>query len=302
MRIVFVGAVRFSACCLREVLDCGGNEVTVVALSPERSGMHSDYADLSGLAADNGLPCHVVQKSINDSQTVSFIRGCRPDVMFVFGWSQLIGPELLSIPLQGCLGSHPALLPLNRGRHPLIWALVEGLRESGLTFFYLGEGADDGDIVWQGAFSIDIEDDAETLYGKMEELGRQGIREFLPQLQDGTAPRRPQDHSMATYWGKRTKSDGEITWDGSCMAIYNLVRALARPYPGAHTYVDGVEVTVWRAELLSGADAESRPGTVLSVDESRAVISTGDGRIGITEYTAADGRHLEKGMRLGAIE
>ena len=244
-RIVFVGAVKASRHCLVEVLSNHGNVVGIITLAREDAGHHSDYADISYLAYQHGISVRFVL-DINESYTVKWIRSLHPDLIFIFGWSQIVRKEVLDIPRLGCIGVHPTLLPKNRGRHPIIWALVNGLTESGVTFFYMDEGADSGDILWQKSFPITLEDDAGSVYKKVMELESEAIREFLPQLEAGNAPRTPQDHSQATYWRKRTEDDGLISWTAPAMETYNLVRGLTKPYIGAHTFVDGRKMRVWK--------------------------------------------------------
>ncbi len=298
MRIVLVGAVDFSRACLEELIAQEANVVAVLTLAPETAGFHADYADLGPVAEPAGIPVHRI-RNINDPETVALLRDdLRPDVIFVFGWSQIVKSEVLSLPPKGCIGTHPALLPENRGRHPLIWALVDGLPESGLTFFYLAEGADDGDILWQRAFPIGPDDDAADLYAKIEGLAREAIREFLGPLTDGTAPRIPQDHSRATYRRKRGEEDGQIDWNSPTQTVHNLVRALARPYVGAHTWADGRRVLVWRARPAA-EDAEADPGTVVATNGDAVVVRTGDGALAIADYEVEGGGSLAEGARLG---
>lgn len=290
MRIAFIGTVDFSAYCLREVLANGGNVVGVLTLEPENARFNSDYADLSPLAASHKIPLYHIRRA-KDPETLEILKSLAPDVIFVFGFSQLIPSEILELPPKGCIGTHPALLPRNRGRHPLIWALVEGLTESGLTFLHLDEGADSGDILWQRSFPISLEDDAQSLYSQIKVLASEAIREFLPKLETGTAPRTPQDHTKATYWRKRTKEDGIVDWNAPTLVIYNLIRALTHPYVGAHTYVDDMEVRIWKAQLLPNVDtvgAETLttypPGTVLACQPGHFDVKTGDGILRIVEY------------------
>jgi len=303
MRIVFIGVVEFSRHCLYETLKNGGNVVAVLTLSKELAKFHSDYADLCDVAAQYGIPVYKIDKRISHSEIVELIRSLKPDVIFVFGWSQIISKDILSIPPLGCIGSHPTLLPRNRGRHPLVWTLVEGLEESGLTFFYLDEGVDSGDILWQKRFRITLEDDARSLYEKVKELASEAIQEFLPQLEQGIAPRTPQDHSQATYWRKRTEKDGEIDWGSPTIKIYNLVRALARPYVGAHTYLGGQKVIVWRAQLpqapLPTEVQNLEAGTVFSIAGTKLDVRTGDGHLTVLEYECLAGGAINSGAILG---
>ena len=305
MRIVFVGAVEFSRHCLKEVLNSGGNVVGVLTLPEEQTGRHSDFADLSDITARYGMPVYKLDKKINTPENTELMRSMHPDIVFVFGWSQLISKEILDIPSLGCIGTHPALLPRNRGRHPLIWALVEGLEESGLTFFYMDEGTDSGDIIWQKPFPITLQDDASSLYEKMKVLASEAIREFLPQLEQGTAPRIPQDHSRATYWRQRTEKDGEIDWFAPTLESYNLIRALAKPYVGAHTYVGGCTIVVWCAGLpqdtLPTYAEDMEPGTVIASKDGALHVRTGDGYLAALEYECVDDVSIEYGMQLGVV-
>ena len=301
MRSVFIGAVDFSRHALLEVLENGGLVVGIFTLAPEHAGFHADYADLSAVAGN--IPVFKI-KNIGDAGTIEKIRTLKPDVIFVFGWSQLLPKALLESAPLGCIGTHPALLPKNRGRHPLVWTLVEGLQESGLTFLHLDEGADTGDILWQKSFPIILEDDAASLYEKIKALASKAIREILPQLASGRAPRIPQDHTQATTWRKRGEKDGEIRWEAPSLEIYNLIRALARPYVGAHTELDGARARIWKARLpdrpLPGNAARSEPGTVLDVHGGKVHVKTGDGYLTLLEYEMTGNKKLKAGVRLGA--
>lgn len=296
MQIAFIGAVEFSRRCLAATLEAGGEVVLVVAPPAEKARRNADWADLQGLAAEKGLPFQLCA-NVNDPAVVQGLRAAKPDVLFVFGLSQLVGPELLAIPRLGVIGSHPSLLPEGRGRHPLIWALALGLRETGLSFFWADEGADSGDILWQRPFSITPEDDAATLYRKISNLAETAISEFLPQLAAGTAPRRKQDSSRATYWRKRGEADGEIDWSGPSTVAHNLVRALTRPYVGAHTFLAGERLTVWRAHPVP-APAGPAPGTVLA-SAGGLTVKTQDGALRLTEFDGPAAARLAPGSVLG---
>lgn len=301
MRILFVGGVEFSRHCLQEVVKSGGNVVGVITVEKKDAKFNSDYVDLGETASRLDIPVHYVEK-IRNPESVALIRSIAPDVIFVFGFSQLISKEILDIPRLGCVGTHPALLPKNRGRHPLIWALVEGLPQSGLTFFYLDEGADSGDIMWQKPFTIGLNDDASTLYGKIRDLASQAIAEFVPQLNSNTAPRIQQDASQATYWRKRTAQDGEIHWEQPGMTIYNLVRALTHPYPGSHTFLGKEKIIVWKAlppVSESAGSGTEEPGTVVEASGATRRVRTGDGYLTILEYSSTNGNQIAAGSKLG---
>lgn len=287
MKILYIGAVEFSRQCLDETLAAGGNVAGVFTLGAEHAGFHGDYADLAPVADAHGVPIHRI-RDVNDPEALSIARSLEPDVIFVFGWSQLLGREFLT--LAPCVGSHPALLPRDRGRHPITWALVDGLEESGLTFLWLDEGADTGDILWQRRFRIERDDDASSVYRKVCELGRAAVREFLPLLEAGKAPRTPQNHARASYRRRRTDEDRVIDWSAPSHAIHNLIRGLARPYVGAITRRAGHDVIVWRAkscdERFAGEAQRVAPGTVLG-HGSRIAVRTGDGWLELLEVDPA---------------
>lgn len=302
MKIVFIGAVDFSRHCLQEIINHGGHIVGVITLDRRFAGFNSDFSDLSEVAEAHRIPIYRIQK-MTDPAVITLIRALRPDVIFVFGWSQLIPKDILEIPPKGCIGTHPALLPRNRGRHPLIWALVEGLQESGMTFFYIDEGADSGDILWQKAFPITLDDDAGTLYQKIKVLASEAIPVFLDQLVHGTAPRIPQDHSQATYWRKRGEKDGEIHWGTSSLGIYNLVRALTHPYVGAHTHWGDHRITVWKSRLQERTEGlgghGNKPGTVVGRSPEGLRVSTGDGLLTLLDVSIKENAKIPVGVVLG---
>ena len=293
MRVVVIGTVTFTRRCLEAAIDAGGEVVAVLTLAPDRAGFHGDYVDLGPTGERLGIRVHRIE-NVNDPQTIELIRSLRPDVMFVFGWSQLLGRELLAI--APCIGSHPALLPRDRGRHPITWALVDGLDETGLTFLWLDEGADSGDILWQRAFRVCPDDDAADVYAKIEDLAEAAVREFVPQLINKTAPRRPQDERLATYRRKRTDEERVIDWRRPRQEIHNLVRGLAKPYIGAVARVGGQDVLVWKTRIL-GEDPGNVPvGGVVSAGNGSIAVRAGDGLLEVVE-SSPDGL-IEPGVTL----
>lgn len=282
MRIVYIGLVDFSYHCLGEVLKNGG-DVTGVVTSKETAA-NSDYCDLTPLARHHAIPIHYC-RNVNDPETVAWIREKRPDIIFCWGWSQLIKDTLLPLPPMGIVGVHPALLPQNRGRHPLIWALVLGLDESGLTFFFMDEGADSGPILSQRRFGITHQDTATTLYERIKELATIQIAEFLPQLIARTHEPVQQDHGKANYWRKRTVRDGMIDWRMNAESIVNLVRALTRPYPGAQFDYREQSITVRQAcRYEKDVPRNIEPGKIIEVSNGIPVVKCHDGAIALVRY------------------
>lgn len=302
MRIVFVGAVDFSRHCLEATVEAGGHVVAALAPFAEQARGNADYSDLGSVAHRHGIPFRHF-KRISDPEVVAHIRQLAPDVVFVFGLSQLLTADLLAIPRLGVIGSHPTLLPEGRGRHPLIWALVKGLKRSGLSFFYMDTGADTGDILWQRPFPINPDDTAADLYEHIKSLASEAIPEMLTQLASGSAPRIAQDATRASVWPKRTEKDGEIEWAKPARQIHNLVRALAKPYVGAHTFVGSDKVVVWRSRMLDGScggqAASALPGTILECRSDALRVRAGDGLIELADWQPRRHEALREGALLG---
>lgn len=285
MRIAFIGCVDFSLFLLEHVLSLPDAEVVGVVTRRE-SAFHGDFASLGPLAAVRGVACYYDEKN-RQTDMAEWLRQVRPDVVYCFGWPYLLKAEILGIPPLGVVGYHPAALPRNRGRHPIIWTLVLGLPETCSTFFIMDEGADSGDIVSQRTVPVSTDDDAASLYHKLKIIAKEQVGKITVGLASGTCARRPQDHSLANYWRKRTKMDGEIDWRMSARSVCNLVRALARPYPGAHCTVGAHEVKIWRARIApvaADAIANLEPGKVLGSDPAGIRVKCGDGAVDLLAH------------------
>jgi len=282
MKIVFIGAVKFSKLALEKIIDLEADVVGVCTL--KESTFNSDFHDLTSIANLHKIPSLYV-KDVNSLETIDWIKEKKPDFIFCFGFSRLLRKEILNLSTYGVVGYHPALLPYNRGRHPLIWALALGLKETGSTFFFMDEGADSGDILSQSSLKIDDNDNASSLYKKSSEVALEQIEGFLPQLQTGTYSRTRQDHNQANNWRKRTVKDGIIDWRMSATTIHNLVRALNKPYIGAHFLYEENEIKVWMTEIVDiTPNRNIEPGKVIDKDDNgNFTIKCGQGSIKLTE-------------------
>lgn len=278
MNIVFIGCVEFSHSALTHLLELALPGISVTGVVTRReSSFNADFRALEDIASIKGIPCFVAEGN-NQAEMAGWLERCSPDVVYCFGWSYLLEPRILDIPRLGVIGYHPAALPSNRGRHPIIWALVLGLSETASTFFFMDEGADSGDIISQVFVPIAPSDRAATLYQKLTETSLQQIADFTTQLLEGTYSRIPQNHSQANYWRKRSKADGQIDWRMPAENIHNLVRALSKPYPGAHCIYQGNEVKIWKTVVL---DTDIRrniePGKVVKLSGANIQVKCGEG-------------------------
>ena len=286
MRVGVIGCVAFSEAMLDALLEAPVIEVVGV-VTKSRSDFNADFCDLANRAQAHGVP--VFHQQGGDQQDMTdWFRRLAPDVIFCVGWSSLLKQELLDVPPLGVVGYHPADLPRNRGRHPIIWALVLGLEETASTFFRIDGGVDSGPILSKVKVPIGPDDDAGALYARLVGTARRQIVDVAQELASARFTLVEQDLGEGNLWRKRSKADGRIDWRMSAQAIHNLVRALARPYPGAWCEVgpSGArrEVTVWKARAVRDGRVNLEPGKVLEVTDRVILVKAGTGAVEIIEH------------------
>lgn len=278
MRTVLIGAVESSLVALRTMSHAGEPPAAVVTLPLDRAGRHSDFVDLRPEAARAGVSV-VEAAQANAPEALARIRSFEPDHVFVIGWSQILGRELLSIPRGGTIGYHPAALPELRGRAVIPWTVLTRRKSTGSTLFWVDDGVDTGDILAQEVFDVAHDETARSLYAKhmgaLERILARAVRD----LSAGRRPRTPQDHSRATVCAKRTAEDGVIDWSRSAPEIWTLIRAVGDPYPGAFTFAGPkkLKLIVREAELVQSTPYIGLPGQVQELGAAGALVTCGDG-------------------------
>ncbi len=282
-KILFIGCVESSFRLLKNLID--KNKRVVGVITKRASAFNSDFCDLTPLCEKHSIPIHYVNNA-NDEDSLSFIRSLSPDICFCFGWSQLLKEPLLSLFPCGVFGFHPSELPCNRGRHPLIWALVLGLKQTASSFFVIDANADEGDIVSQEVIEITYDDDARSLYDKVMDTAVRQETELVEAIENDRLIRRRQDKNSGNTWRKRGKDDGRIDWRMSCGSIYNLVRGLTKPYAGAHFNYNNMEIKVWRVKEIPCDDYPNiEPGKIIKCHSDGTVdIKAGGGLIRLLEF------------------
>jgi len=213
------------------------------------------FASVVSWAQERHIPVYC-PVDVNTPEWVARIVSLAPEVIFSFYYRKLLSEEILAIPRAGAFNLHGSLLPAYRGRVPVNWVLVNGEERTGVTLHYMTVRPDAGDMVGQRAVAIDFADTAFTLYGKLCREAAILLDEVLPLIREGRAPRIPQDVTRATYFGGRKPADGRIDWTLSARRIYNLIRAVTDPYPGAFTFLpEGEKMMIWW-----GLPKEAAPG------------------------------------------
>jgi methionyl-tRNA formyltransferase len=257
------------------------------------------FRSVAQLARQHGIPVHTPD-SVNTPEWIARLREMKPDIVFSFYYRNMICQEILDIPRLGAFNLHGSLLPKYRGRVPINWAVLNGETETGATLHWMVKRPDAGDIVDQEAVPIGPRDTAQDVFIKVTAVARRVLNRSLDAIKQGHAPRRPQDESQASYFGGRKPDDGRIDWHADNRQIFNLIRAVTHPYPGAFTDVEGRRFFVWWAEPRP--DGTGRPGQVVSIAPLR--VAAGKGSLEITKWQWRGGLEQEggaHGLRSGQI-
>jgi len=229
-------------------------------------------------------------ENVNTPEWIEKIFEMAPDVIFSFYYRHLLGKEILSIPPSGAYNLHGSMLPAYRGRCPVNWVLVNGEKRTGVTLHHMVKKADAGDIVGQKEVLIDFEDSALTLYHKLCAKARELLEEFLPLIKKGIAPHLDQDVTQGSYFGGRRPEDGKIDWHWTVMRIYNLIRAVTEPYPGAFSYLpEGEKMMIWWAHPEQDPISNPQVGRV-EIKKDAVSIRASDGRVQLIDIELAKKR------------
>ncbi len=241
-----------------EALIAMGAPIAALFTHRDTPGEEIWWRSCSELAQANSIPVFLPEAI--GPREIAQVAALRPGIIHSFYYRNLLPTELIELAPLGAYNMHGSLLPKYRGRAPVNWMLVNGEREAGATLHHMVARADAGDIVAQRAVAIADDDTALTLYRKIVPLGASLIREFHPLIAAGTAPRRPQDLAQGSYYGRRQPADGLIDWRWPARRIFNLVRAVTHPYPGAYSFLAGRKVYIWSVKIAAEAGTPGAAG------------------------------------------
>jgi methionyl-tRNA formyltransferase len=299
MHVVFIGTTRFGLRCLQTLAALRQCRVVgAVAAPPEfpisyrpeglRNLLH---ADVPGFCEAAGIPCALITAGMKDATLLERVRGWRPDAFLVAGWYHMVPRPWRE--LAPAYGLHASLLPDYSGGAPLVWAMINGEKRTGITLFRLADGVDSGPVVGRAETAIGPEDTIATLYERIEELGLQLLEAHMPRLADGSAILEPQDESRRRIFPQRGPEDGRIDWSWATARIHDFVRAQTRPYPGAFTSLGGRRLIVWSTRSSEPARPPLAPGCFATVDD-RLLAGTADGTLELLDLER-DGESLDPG-------
>jgi methionyl-tRNA formyltransferase len=296
MRVVFLGNHTVGVRAVQAISESA--EVAGVVAHPPDPEDGLRYESVAGFAERNGWK--LIRGKASTPEVYSFIKTARPDLLWITDFRYLIPAEMIALAPLGAVNVHPSLLPRYRGRASINWAILNGDRCLGLTAHFVDEGMDTGDIIEQVSYEIGDDQDVGDCLNILYPLYGSITRNVLAYFECGRVPRIAQDHSRATSFPRRRPEDGRIDWRRSARSIYNLIRAVAFPYPGAFTTLGGQAVTVWKARIASETESTSEPGRVIADQELGPLVQCGRGTLVLTRFEAqASNSILQAGCQLG---
>jgi methionyl-tRNA formyltransferase len=238
--------------------------------------------------------------NVNTPEWRTRLAELRPDLILSVYYRQMIGTRILGLARLGAWNIHGSLLPRYRGRAPINWAVLHGEPRIGMTLHRMINRADAGAIVDQEGIELGPRDTAEQAFRKVLPCARRILARQIDALLAGSAPETLQDEALATTFSGRRPEDGRIDWRQPSGVIFNLIRAVTDPYPGAFTDAGSARLMVWWAEPAPRppGTASAAPGTVLAADP--LLVATGDGALLLTrtEWRGAPAPALAVGHQL----
>ncbi len=300
MRLIVHGQQAYGKAVLEAILDKGVDEVVAVYCAPDKEGRPLD--PLKEFALERNLPVHQPD-SYKNPEVWEQLASHEADLCVMAYVLLFVPEEALNVPKYGSIQYHPSLLPWHKGPSSINWPIIMGREKTGLSIFWPDNGLDTGPILLQKEVDIGPDDTLGSVYfDKLFPLGVEAMLEAIELVRDGNAPKQVQDPDDGSYEGWCRKDDVLIDWSQNTDQVYNLIRG-ANPQPGAWTTFNGAELKIFDSRK---ADASGEPGEVLSIDDSGAVIATGDGSIRVMKVRADAGKltaadyAAEAGLEVGA--
>jgi methionyl-tRNA formyltransferase len=296
-RILFMGTPDFAVPSLQVLLDhhypvCG------VVCQPDRpQGRHLHYQapPVKRLAIDRGLIVLQPEK-IRTPAFEAAVCDVNPEMIVTAAYGRILPPNILKLPPCGCLNIHASLLPAYRGAAPIQGCLIQGEKETGITFMLMDEGMDTGDILFQSRLPVSKDMDAGELGGLLARLGADLLPGVIDGWLGGQLQPQPQNHDQASYSPMLTRDTGCIDWSAGAQVIHDLVRGTT-PWPGAFTWCSNKRLKVHRSRICQNpaviaASQGLPPGTICSCSPDAVSVACGQGVLDLLEIQSESGKRL----------
>ena len=293
MSIVFMGTPDFAAASLKKLID-KKYDIAAVFTQPDKPrdrGMKLSYSPVKELALENNIPVYQPTK-LRDGTATELIKSLDPDILVVVAYGRILPDDMLEVPKYGAINVHASLLPKYRGAAPIQWAVLNGDKITGVTTMYLASEMDTGDIIYTSETEIGEFETSGELFDRLMVMGAELLDRTLRDIEAGTAPRTPQDHSKASYVKMLDKSLSPIEWAKTPREVIKQIYGL-QPWPVATAELDGKVFKIYSAEYTQNK-TDKAPGSVVSAGKKGIEIACLDGEtVLITELQAAGKKRMK---------
>ena len=292
MRIVFMGTPDFAAASLKKLID-EKYDIAAVFTQPDKPrgrGMSMSFSPVKELALSSGIPVYQPAK-LRDGTATELIKSLAPDILVVVAYGRILPDDMLELPRYGAVNIHGSLLPKYRGAAPIQWAVLNGDKISGVTTMYLGSEMDTGDIIYTAETEIGEFETSGELFDRLMLMGAELLDKTLRDIEAGTAPRTPQDHSKASYVKMLDKSISPIDWAKTPREIIKHICGL-QPWPVATAELDGRQFKIYSAQYTQTSTSKA-PGSIVSAGKQGIEVAClGGETVMITELQAAGKKRM----------
>ncbi|MDW8301668.1 MAG: methionyl-tRNA formyltransferase [Bacteroidia bacterium] len=232
------------------------------------------------------LGIDTIRGKSSDETVFEFIYNKDPDLIWVTDYKYLLPEKLINIPRIGCVNLHPSLLPKYRGRAPINWAIINGEEKIGITAHFIDEGVDSGDIIRQIEVNINEDDYVGDILIKLYPLYFEITKDVISDILENNLNLIKQKHIQTKIYPRRKPEDGLIDWNKPSRDIYNLIRAVSKPYPGAFSYLNHQKIVIWKAKVEPFCLEEKylTNGEIVDFKENYLRVKCSDGIIKILDW------------------
>lgn len=290
MRVIFLGTPDFGVPALTKI--AARHDVVACVCQPDKVGARGriEYCPVKKFALSHNIPLYQFEKISRDG--VEILTSLAPDIMVTAAYGQILSQQVIDIAPHGIINIHGSLLPALRGAAPIQYAVLQGLKTTGITILNTVRKVDAGDIILQKSLNVLPYETNGELFVRMAELGAEAVIEALDLIEQGKAVYTPQDEDKATFCSKITAEQEQINWNLPAEQVINLVRAL-NPSPSAWTTWQGKRLKI-HALRLSEQVYQGVAGQVVEVTKKRLVVMCGDGNsVDVVELQAENAKRMD---------
>ena len=284
-----MGTPDIAATCLKKII-ADGFEVVGVYTQPDRPkgrGMKMVFPPVKDVAIANEIPVFQPE-NFRDDETVAQLKALQPDVVAVVAYGRILPQQVLDIVPQGFINIHASVLPQYRGSAPYQWAVLDGLKETGVSAQFMVHAMDAGDVVGVSKTPIGPDETAGELLDRLAVLGAELLSDTLSKYEKKELVPVPQDESQISMAPMLDKTMCPIDWTKTAQQIHDKVRGL-HPWPVATMELKGQKFKVHATKIVDG---HGTPGQILGLTKTGLVIACGDGAIEVTSLQAEGGKRM----------